>query len=60
MLFTFGCCRFRETVENVRKTTTTLKKKPTPNQTKKYSLYKKTKQKKQLNDFKFSYFEYSA
>lgn len=36
------------------------KKKPTPNQTKKYSLYKKTKQKKQLNDFKFSYFEYSA
>lgn len=27
MLFTFGCCRFRETVENVRKTTTTLKKK---------------------------------
>lgn len=45
MLFTFGCCRFRETVENVRKTTTTLKKKTTPNQTKKYSLYKKTKQK---------------
>lgn len=33
-------------------------KKTTPNQTKKYSLYKKNKNKKQLNDFKFSYFEY--